>query len=89
MQRKRITLAGLLATTALGLLVLLACAWLDGQVNPAVAQGDQALAGKAQLVINQIDVSHFPNVKLFVSVLDSCGKDDSRTRREGFCGQGG
>jgi Ca-activated chloride channel family protein len=74
MQRKPITLSGLVALTALGLLVLLACVWLDGQANPVVAQGDQPLGGKAQLVINQIDTAHFPNVKLFVSVLDSSGK---------------
>ncbi|HBD06848.1 MAG TPA: hypothetical protein DCZ69_01185 [Syntrophobacteraceae bacterium] len=74
MSGKRITLGRLFATAALGLLVLLACAWLDGQVCPAAAQSDKPTGEKAQVVINQIDVSQFPNVKLFVSALDSSGK---------------
>ncbi|MGV8073185.1 MAG: VWA domain-containing protein [Syntrophobacteraceae bacterium] len=70
MQRKRINLGGSAAITAVSLFVLLGCAWLD----PVFAQSDKPAAENAHLVINQIDLSHFPDIKLFVSVLNSSGK---------------
>jgi VWFA-related protein len=74
MQLRRITERAAWKTPAIGLLVLLASWFVDGGWSPAGAQGEKPATGKAQVMINQIDISLFPNVKLFVSVLDASGK---------------
>lgn len=74
MRRKRITLGRTAVIMAMGFGMLLGCLWLDGQRHLAGAQSGQPAPEKAQVVINQIDVSRFPDVKLFLSVLDPSGK---------------
>ena len=54
--------------------VLAACALLTLGAGVLGAQPEKPSSEEAQVVINQIDVSQFPGVKLFVSVLDSSGK---------------
>ncbi len=59
---------------ALSLLVLLMSAWADGRASLAGAQEVKPTNVDAQVVINQVDNSLFPKIKLFVSVLDAAGK---------------
>jgi len=73
MQTRQIAKTPALKMMGIGLLVLL-LGGVEGRFDPAGAQGDKPPAGKAQVVINQVDIALFPNVKLFVSVMDSAGK---------------
>ncbi len=74
MKSNPITSGWTTAKRRMALSVLAACAFFALGTGMLNAQPGKPSSEQAQVVINQIDVSQFPSVKLFVSVLDSSGK---------------